>query len=193
LVRGFPLLICLFSFTLTPARLLYTTGEVSEAVRMFLAILRGSSYLITSLQLDTLALGLEEPGFTSEDKLFLDDFRVSFTVRATHFLANSFLTTFYVQHLQSTEPDQIQLLDLKMPIKFSQPQRCKMRFPGESQFSRSTIWESREEEWKTFQRLSGNPQVPAPARKVCANGVVSSFASRRYLADRISQSSSGSI
>ncbi|TEB39007.1 hypothetical protein FA13DRAFT_1724958 [Coprinellus micaceus] len=133
------------------ARLLYTTGEVSEAVRMFLAILRGSSYLITSPQLDTLALGLEEPGFTSEDKLFLDDFRVSFT------------------HLQSTEPDQIQLLDLKMPIKFSQPQRCKMRFPGESQFSRSTIWESREEEWKTFQRLSGNPQVPAPARKVCAN------------------------
>lgn len=193
MVRGSPLSIYLFSFTLTLARLLYTTGEVSEAVRMFLAILRGSPYLITSRQLDALALGLEEPGFTSEDKLFLDDFRVSFTVRVAYFQANSFLITFYVQHLRSTEPDQIQLLDLKMPIKFSQPQRCKMRFPGESQFSRSTIWESREEEWKTFQKLSGNPQVLVPAWKVCANGVVSLFTSWRYLADRVSQSSSGSI
>ena len=182
LVRGSPpsLSTCGLSFTLTLARLLYTTGEVSEAVRMFLAILRGSPYLSTPPKLDTLALGLEDPGFASEDKLFLDDFRVSFTVCVSHILVNSFLTTFYVQHFQSTEPEQIELLNLKMPIRFSQPKQCKVRFPGEGQFSGSTVWESREEEWKKFQRSSGNTQALAPARKVCANGVMSLSTPRRY-------------
>lgn len=136
------------------ARLLYTTGKVDEAVRMFLDILRGSPYSnAPQPQPATSALGLEDPSASSEDKLFLDDFRVSFS------------------HLKSTEPERIGSLDLKMPIKFCRPKQCKVRFPSESQFSDSTVWENREDEWRAFQKSLGTKQPLAPAKKVCANEI----------------------
>ncbi|KAF5317627.1 hypothetical protein D9611_015053 [Ephemerocybe angulata] len=134
------------------ARLLYTSGRVTEAVQMFLEILRGAPYPTLQPPTLTTLLELEDPhGFPSEDKTFLDDFRVAFA------------------HLQSTEPEKIDSLNLTVPFKFCQPKRCKVRYPGDDRVSASPIWESCEEDWNTYQKTSGNKQPLAIDRKVCAN------------------------
>jgi hypothetical protein len=56
--------------------MLYTTGDVTAAVRLFLGLVRGAasfSYNARLLQDDTKNLG--------NDKLYLDDFRVAYSVR----------------------------------------------------------------------------------------------------------------
>ncbi|KAF6766545.1 ER-golgi trafficking TRAPP I complex 85 kDa subunit-domain-containing protein [Ephemerocybe angulata] len=134
------------------ARLLYTSGRVTEAVQMFLEILRGAPYPTLQPPTLTTLLELEDPhGFPSEDKTFLDDFRVAFA------------------HLQSTEPEKIDSLNLTVPFKFCQPKQCKVRYPGGDRVSASPIWESCEEDWNTYQKTSGNKQPLAIDRKVCAN------------------------
>ena len=60
-------------------RLLYTTGHVAEAVRLFLDILRGSPYPTLRAPVAALTL-VDGEGFASEDKSYLDDFRVAFAV-----------------------------------------------------------------------------------------------------------------
>jgi hypothetical protein len=62
-------------------RLLYTTGDVSGAVRFFLGLLRGShespSRLYPPLMSGIINEAAKLPG---ADKVYLDDFRVAFAV-----------------------------------------------------------------------------------------------------------------
>ncbi|RXW19510.1 hypothetical protein EST38_g6333 [Candolleomyces aberdarensis] len=98
------------------------------------------------------SLSLEDgDGFASEDKSYLDDFRVAFA------------------HMQSTEPETISTLNLTIPLKFCQPKQCKIRFPGESTLGDASIWERREEEWRAFQKSTGSKQLLVASKKVCAN------------------------
>ena len=63
-------------------RLLYTTGDVSGAVRFFLGLLRGSRKSPSRLYLPPLTLGIinEVAKIPGADKVYLDDFRVAFAV-----------------------------------------------------------------------------------------------------------------
>lgn len=63
-----------------PGRLLYTTGDVAGAVKLFLGLLRGSSAFTSA---GHLALPDGTPKHSSNDKLYLDDFRVAFNVSTT--------------------------------------------------------------------------------------------------------------
>lgn len=63
-------------------RLLYTTGDVAGAVRLFLGLLRGSSgylYPLSPLFQTDEAVN-ETAKLPGTDKVFLDDFRVAFAV-----------------------------------------------------------------------------------------------------------------
>lgn len=59
-------------------RLLYTTGDVSGAVRLFLSLLKGASAISSAA--GQLYLGEAPLRTPSNDKLYLDDFRVAFNV-----------------------------------------------------------------------------------------------------------------
>lgn len=63
--------------TFTSGRLLYTTGDVSGAVKLFLGLLKDAA-AFSSSGLPVLGDGtLKGPG---NDKLYLDDFRVAYNV-----------------------------------------------------------------------------------------------------------------
>lgn len=80
--------ICLcLKLTLEAGRLLYTTGDVEGAVKLFLGLLRGTSSGLSSLSLRGPIMGQNGavPIPTQEtqvnlDKIFLEDFRVAFKV-----------------------------------------------------------------------------------------------------------------
>lgn len=64
-------------------RLLYTTGDIAGAVRFFLGLLRVSSLSLSSPSTHPITNGHTNGVVISEgsDKVFLEDFRVSFSVR----------------------------------------------------------------------------------------------------------------
>jgi trafficking protein particle complex subunit 8 len=63
-------------------RLLYTTGDIAAAVRYFLAVLRVSSLPQLSPSMNSMTNGHTNGMAVSEssDRVFLEDFRVSFSV-----------------------------------------------------------------------------------------------------------------
>jgi hypothetical protein len=63
-------------------RLLYTTGDVAGAVRLFLGLLRFSSQHTPLSSPAAVTNGNEIP---SSDKIFLEDFRVSFSVSSSSY------------------------------------------------------------------------------------------------------------
>ncbi|KAK0464963.1 ER-golgi trafficking TRAPP I complex 85 kDa subunit-domain-containing protein [Desarmillaria tabescens] len=118
-------------------RLLYTTGDVLDAVRFFLGLLRGTS--ATSSQLSGLVTNVDgEPHAPSTDKLFLDDFRVA------------------LAHYISTPSDKMALKDLSLPFNFCVPKQCFVRLPHVS--SDESHWEQREEDWIRFRKEQGSPE-----------------------------------
>ncbi|KAJ2919261.1 hypothetical protein MD484_g1142, partial [Candolleomyces efflorescens] len=132
-----------------PAALLLAHAALLSSIRKRSyrrAALWGSPYPTLRAPVSALTL-VDGEGFASEDKSYLDDFRVAFA------------------HMQSTEPEAISTLNLTIPLKFCQPKLCKIRFPGESSLGDASIWERREEEWRSFQKAA--PLVTS--RKVCAN------------------------
>lgn len=62
--------------------MLYTTGDVVGAVKLFLSLLKGTSTFVSS---STLTLGDDTPKATGNDKLYLDDFRVAYNVSSRYF------------------------------------------------------------------------------------------------------------
>jgi hypothetical protein len=77
----------------TLGRLLYTTGNVAGAVRFFLGLLRGSTVSSPSpIPLPVNGNANGESNIPGTDKVFLDDFRVAFTVRT----GRSFFTRLYM-------------------------------------------------------------------------------------------------
>ncbi|KAF7320299.1 hypothetical protein MKEN_00814700 [Mycena kentingensis (nom. inval.)] len=104
-------------------RLSYTTGDVAEAVKVFLGLLRGPS-MPRSPTADI-------PNGQTMDKLFLDDFRVAFA------------------HLKSTAPAQIAPLDLKLAFEFCDKKQTRLRLARNSK-TEGEHWRKREEIWNKF-------------------------------------------
>ncbi|KAF8898889.1 ER-golgi trafficking TRAPP I complex 85 kDa subunit-domain-containing protein [Infundibulicybe gibba] len=116
-------------------RLLYTTGDVAGAVRFFLGLLRGSG---GSMQIARKGAGEEQS--PSNDKVFLDDFRVAFA------------------HFKSISGDSVPLQDLELPFTFCLRKQTRVRL-GRTPDGVQDEWEKREEDWRTFWRARGGKEA----------------------------------
>ncbi|KAF5375128.1 hypothetical protein D9758_000414 [Tetrapyrgos nigripes] len=108
-------------------RLLYTTGEVKEAVGIFLGLLYRTS---STALLSSGSLTAESTG--ENDKVYLEDFRVA------------------LNHLRATSPEPRSLKDFKLPFTFCNPRQSRLKFPHENNEGDKSEWEKREEEWSAF-------------------------------------------
>lgn len=82
-------------FKIGLGRLLYTTGDISTAVKIFLGLLRGVSPQSLSLTTKDPAVDGDNK-VSGTDKVFLDDFRVAFAVRFCFFNCYAFYVEFTV-------------------------------------------------------------------------------------------------
>ncbi|KAF9056514.1 ER-golgi trafficking TRAPP I complex 85 kDa subunit-domain-containing protein [Panaeolus papilionaceus] len=126
-------------------RLLYTTGDVSGAVQIFLGLLRGASTFTPSpvLPIDNV------PKPSSSDKLYLEDFRVAYN------------------YFKTTESDiAVRALSLNLPIKLCVAKSSKLKFPTERDGETMDSWTARLDDWKTFWRSKGEKASLAEAGKV---------------------------
>ncbi|KAG6878643.1 hypothetical protein C0993_001166 [Termitomyces sp. T159_Od127] len=133
-------------------RLLYTTGDVANAVRFFLGLLRGS----TGKPFDTsyLSTGSDDGNkLPGADKVYLDDFRVAYA------------------HFKETLPESKQLKDLKLPFTFCLTQRTRLRLTGDVQDAVSEAWESLEELWKKFSKSIGCKEGLSGSGKASVNEI----------------------
>lgn len=115
-------------------RLLYTTGDIAGAVKLFVGLLRGSNVHGQSTN-DKAASGGQEVTATS---MFLEDFQVA------------------LDHLKSTVNDTSLLAQLKLPTQFCIPRDTRLRLSGGHSKHSDDVWEVREEAWLQFRRENGN-------------------------------------
>lgn len=122
-------------------RLLYTTGDVSGAVRHFLGLLRWSSASSSPLaQLSSHTVDItKDPG--NSDKVFLEDFQVA------------------ISHLKSVSGEQARLADVKLPLRFVVPSQTCVRLARDSVEGEQSEWETREEIWSSFWKHRGKEKL----------------------------------
>ncbi|KAF9475629.1 hypothetical protein BDN70DRAFT_883515 [Pholiota conissans] len=128
-------------------RLLYTTGDVSGAVKLFLGLLRGSAAFSSSGSL------MLDDGTTKipNDKLYLDDFKVAYN------------------YWKSTNPDQAFNANLQIPLKLCSAKDTRLRFPGDSINEDTDVWASRKDDWISFWMAQGGKSKLASSGKVSTN------------------------
>ncbi|KIK93997.1 hypothetical protein PAXRUDRAFT_480682 [Paxillus rubicundulus Ve08.2h10] len=118
-------------------RLLYTTGDIKGAVKIFLGLLRWSS--ASSSPLATLngdsGDGIKE--VSNYDKVFLEDFKVA------------------LSHLKSISDQEIDFRGLILPITFATPASSKARLPRDPISGDQSEWERKEDMWRSFWRPRG--------------------------------------
>ncbi|PPQ67072.1 hypothetical protein CVT25_005673 [Psilocybe cyanescens] len=129
-------------------RLLYTTGDLAGAVKLFLSLLRGAS-TFSSTGVHAFEDGSSK--FQSNDKVYLDDFRVAYN------------------YWKSTEPDKISKAGLTMPLKLCVNKHSRLRFSGDNVNGDSNIWWNRQEDWKTFWKSRGERENVVAGGKVSTN------------------------
>ncbi|KII93831.1 hypothetical protein PLICRDRAFT_36073 [Plicaturopsis crispa FD-325 SS-3] len=121
-------------------RLLYTTGEVAEAVRLFLGLLKRSQQITLdnyqSPNINGYANG-EPKSVSTTDRVFLEDFRVA------------------LQHLKDTAEGAVDTSDLKLPFTLCLVRPTKIRLPRGHLDSEEAEWETREDDWRAFWKSRG--------------------------------------
>ncbi|KAF8167761.1 ER-golgi trafficking TRAPP I complex 85 kDa subunit-domain-containing protein [Crassisporium funariophilum] len=132
----------------SPARrMLYTTGDVTGAVSLFLGLLRGASAFSSNQGL--LPDGVAKP--SGNDKLYLDDFRVAYS------------------YFKSTDPDKVPGTALQLPIRLCVTSQLRVRFTGDGVDGDGAVWVARQEDWKAFWKARGGKEGIADGGKVCTN------------------------
>ncbi|KAF9527818.1 ER-golgi trafficking TRAPP I complex 85 kDa subunit-domain-containing protein [Crepidotus variabilis] len=119
-------------------RLLYTTGDLSGAVKLFLGLLRGSATFSTLNTLSLIADGT--PRTAGSDKLYLDDFRVAFS------------------YWKSTDPKSLASTPLELPIKLCVGKQSRPRYPGDTLSAETDMWTERQEDWSSFWKEQGGKE-----------------------------------
>lgn len=152
---------------------MYTTGDISTAVKIFLGLLRGVSP--QSVSLPTKDVILEGDNKVSgTDKVFLDDFRVAFAVsilfQMPSLYSDSEFTVNVQQHFKATEPDNASTTDLKLPFKFCLPKQTKLRFPDDNSRGETSVWNQRKDDWKAFWKSQGGKEGFVPSSSVSTGG-----------------------
>lgn len=139
-------------------RLLYTTGDVSGAVRHFLGLLRWSSASSSPLaRLSSHTVDITKDPSNS-DKVFLEDFQVAISVM---YLFPSLLrpSDAIYQHLKSISGEQARLEDVKLPLRFVVPSQACVRLARDSVEGEQSEWETREEIWSSFWKSRGKEKL----------------------------------
>ncbi|KAH7885908.1 ER-golgi trafficking TRAPP I complex 85 kDa subunit-domain-containing protein, partial [Phlebopus sp. FC_14] len=118
-------------------RLLYTTGDITGAVKLFLGLLRWSSTSLSPLAQISHdgENAVKEP--STSDKVYVEDFRVA------------------LSHLKSVSGPQADLLDLTLPVNFAIPASTRVRLPRDSITGDESEWGHKEEVWRSFWRTRG--------------------------------------
>lgn len=137
-------------------RLLYTTGDISGAIRFFLGLLRGSHESPSRSYHLPLTSGTinEVANIPGADKVYLDDFRVAFA------------------HLKSTSGDHPQVKELILPFTFCLAKQTRVRLPRDNEPELSQVWEKREESWRAFWKARGGKEVLSRSGQASVNGIV---------------------
>uniref|UniRef100_A0A0W0FGI2 Uncharacterized protein n=1 Tax=Moniliophthora roreri TaxID=221103 RepID=A0A0W0FGI2_MONRR len=115
------------------ARLLYTTGDVSNAIQIFLDLLKTSGSVSTTASIDN---GEEHVPITHKDGVYLEDFRVA------------------LEHYKSITSNDEQISSLKLSINFCVPQQTSVRYSRRDEGDVQE-WIKREEDWKGFCKSRG--------------------------------------
>jgi trafficking protein particle complex subunit 8 len=128
-------------------RLLYTTGDVSGAVSLFLGLLRGIER--------PLALPDVSPSpnvnFKKADNPLLEDFRIAF------------------KHLLKIDEGYSKETDLKLPFKFCDARASRIRIPRASLDDDPDEWERLADEWQAFWKTRGKERLETD-QKAAVNG-----------------------
>ncbi|KAF9650034.1 hypothetical protein BDM02DRAFT_3185724 [Thelephora ganbajun] len=143
-------------------RLLYTTGDVEAAVKLFLGLLKGVSSASPSLSLPgpfvgpngaVVALPTQEAQ-VNLDKIFLEDFRVAFS------------------HWVDTAGAKVDLASFRLPITFCKPKLTKLRLRDDQSGDDKGEWEEREREWTGFWRARGGKEKLDNRRRGVVNEAI---------------------
>ncbi|KIY45752.1 hypothetical protein FISHEDRAFT_66805 [Fistulina hepatica ATCC 64428] len=119
-------------------RLLYKTGDIAQAVKYFLQLLHGTS--AGSIWSSSTAQGNESEEPPDSDKLYLEDFRVTYL------------------HMVTNAAEQIESADFKLPFQFCQVEETRFQFPRDDFNVRASKWQEREELWTDFRRSQGHKE-----------------------------------
>ncbi|KAF9270075.1 hypothetical protein L218DRAFT_848836 [Marasmius fiardii PR-910] len=111
------------------ARILYTTGDVSNSVRIFLNLLQSSC----SPRLHKISSENDDASLPDNDDLYIDEFRIA------------------LEHLKSTNHDTDVWSSLKMSFTFCVPQETKLRYSRSDQ-GEEAKWSECEEIWNDFRK-----------------------------------------
>ncbi|KAK7059092.1 hypothetical protein VNI00_001716 [Paramarasmius palmivorus] len=145
------------------ARLLYTTGDVSNAVRIFLDLLKSSgSSTSTVTSADN---GEEVAPPAQKDGVYLEDFRVA------------------LEHYKSITSNLEEISSLRLSISFCVPQQTGIRYPR-SDDGDEQVWERREEDWKRFCKSQGVSERLVKDYKASVGGKLLSWSHGRCLPKR---------
>ncbi|KAK1228620.1 hypothetical protein PQX77_008273 [Marasmius sp. AFHP31] len=130
------------------ARLLYTTGDVSNAIHIFLNLLQSSSTpRLHKVSLDN----VENDSLPSDkDDLYLDEFRTA------------------LEHLRNNTSDPEMWAAFKLSFTFCLPQQTKLRYSRDDQGDPS-VWSQREETWNEFRKARGISRGLLKDRKASVN------------------------
>jgi trafficking protein particle complex subunit 8 len=160
---------------ISAGRLLYTTGDIADAVRYFLGVLRVSSLSQSSPSMNSTTYGHTNGVVISEssDRVFLEDFRVSFSVCFLYVVSENNIHCYLSkpQHFKSTAGDIKALSDMKVPFSFCVPNQTRLRLPRDPSDGHSADWQMREEEWRNFWKLQG-PERLQLGGKAAVNGEI---------------------
>ncbi|KAH9486608.1 hypothetical protein JR316_0000673 [Psilocybe cubensis] len=128
-------------------RLLYTTGDLAGAVKLFLSLLNGTSTFPSSGG-HSLEDGAKPQ---SNDKVYLDDFRVAYN------------------YWKSMESDKSSTTNLTIPLKLCVNKQCRIRISGDITNGNSDVWQNRQEDWRSFWKSKGGKEILLPGGKVSTN------------------------
>lgn len=125
-------------------RLLYATGEIRGAIKLFLGLLRWSS---TVSAREKTGDGDNEE-FLDSDKSYLEDFTVA------------------VSYLKSVSGQEVHLNDLIIPVKFAVPASGRLILRGDTVGGGVSEWERMEETWRSFWKPRGKETLEKSGKAV---------------------------
>lgn len=125
-------------------RLLYATGEIRGALKLFLGLLRWSSAVSTRAENDD----DDKDEFLDSNESYLEDFTVA------------------LSYLKSVSGQEVHLNDLIIPIKFAVPASGRLIVRGDTVGGGVSEWERMEETWRSFWKPRGKEALEKSGKAV---------------------------
>ena len=128
-------------------------------MKIFLGLLRGSSAFLSSEEARTVS---------TSDKVYIDDFRVAFSVFLNFLYASLSSLLRLFQYLKSMGAIQVSG-DFELPFKICVSKHSRPRYPGDTN-DNVEVWSRLQDDWKTFWKTKGDKETLSPAGNYSANG-----------------------